>query len=132
MLEAKVHVSPEINPETEVFWTAANEKRLVLKRCLDTGKAFHPPRKHSPFTGLSKTEWINASGSGTIYSYSITGKDDAKECIAYIELDEGPIILSAIAGCKADEVAVGLAVEVDFIADAAGQNVPIFKLLQTT
>jgi len=128
MLEARVHVSPEINPETAYYWTAANEGKLVLKRCIETGKVFHPPRHYSPFTGLPKTEWIEASGSGTIYSFSVMTKKDVSSCIAYIQMDEGPIILSAITGCAADAVQVGLAVKASFIADDSGQHVPVFTL----
>jgi uncharacterized OB-fold protein len=31
--------SPEPNNETAEFWAAANENRLILRRCKDTGKS---------------------------------------------------------------------------------------------
>jgi len=86
--------SPEPNVETAAYWEAANEGRLILKRCVKTGKAFHPPRSHSPFTGLADTDWIDASGTGTLYSFSVLRRKDSEHCIAYVELTEGPIIMS--------------------------------------
>ena len=128
MLSAKVHVSPERTPETEPFWDAANDERFLLKRCLETGKAFHPPRSHSPFTGLAKTEWIEASGTGTIYSYSVTERGGTPNCIAYIELSEGPIVLGAMTECDPAALEIGQAVRTVYVADEAGQKVPMFAL----
>jgi uncharacterized OB-fold protein len=127
MLSAKVYVSPQINPETERFWSAANEGQLLLKRCLETGKAFYPPRTHSPFTGLAKTEWFEASGTGTLYSFSVTQRDGAPHCIAYVELAEGPIILSAMTQCEVDDLQIGQKVRAVFVSDDKGQSVPLFS-----
>ena len=41
--------SPHITPESAPFWDAANRGQLLLRRCLDTGKAYYYPRDHSPF-----------------------------------------------------------------------------------
>lgn len=126
MLDAHVHVSPEMTPETAPFWEAANEERFMLKRCTGTGKAFHPPRTHSPFTGLAETEWFEASGQGTVYSFSVIEKKGVSSCIAYIQLAEGPIVLSAMTGCAPDAVHIGQQVRTAFVADAAGQKVAMF------
>ena len=42
--------APEVTPETQRFWEAAAEGKLLLKRCLDTGQCFYYPRALSPFT----------------------------------------------------------------------------------
>lgn len=122
----KLHPTPEINPETEIFWQAANEERLLLKRCVETGKAFHPPRTFSPFSGLAKTEWIEASGNGTVYSFSVTMRNNIPHCIAYIELDEGPIILSILIECDFEQISIGQKVCVAFASCVNGQKVPVF------
>jgi len=81
--------SPHITPESAPFWAAANQDQLLLRRCLDTGKAYYYPRDHSPFTGSTATDWIVASGGATLHSFSYSGRADDVHCIAYVTLDEG-------------------------------------------
>lgn len=118
--------SPEINTETAAFWAAANEGRLLLRRCLDTAKPFHPPRTHSPFTGLAHTDWIEASGCGTVYSFSVSTRPQGPHCITYVQLQEGPIVLSNLVDCDLDAVRIGQSVRVVFVPSANGQCVPMF------
>jgi len=126
MSEQKLPTSPVRTPETDMFWDAANEKRLLLKRCNGTGKAFHPPRTISPFTGSADTEWVEASGKGTIYSLSVTKRKGTEHAIVYVELPEGPIILSALTDCDFDAAAIGQSVKVAFVPSENGQLVPMF------
>lgn len=118
--------APQPNAETAAFWAAANEDRLLLKRCLHTAKAFHPPRTHSPFTGLTQTEWIEASGTGTVYSFSVSERQGSPHCIAYITLAEGPTVLSRVIDCDLSALRIGQAVRVVFVPSASGQKVPMF------
>jgi hypothetical protein len=118
--------APEVNEETAPFWQAANEERLILRRCKTTGKAFHPPRTFSPFTGLAQTDWIEASGKGIVYSFSVSSRRGPPHCIAYVTLEEGPTLLSNLIDCDPEAVAIGQAVRVVFIASASGQRVPMF------
>ncbi|MCE8547939.1 OB-fold domain-containing protein [Ruegeria pomeroyi] len=112
--------------DTAYFWQAANEGRLLLKHCLGSGQAFYPPREISPFTGLAKTEWRDACGRGTVYSFSVTQRHGSEHCIAYVQLVEGPIVLSALTDCDFDKVQIGQPVRVVFVATANGQLVPMF------
>lgn len=118
--------APEPTAETAAYWEAANEGRLLLKRCVGTGKAFHPPRTISPFTGLAETEWSEATGTGKLYSFSVTKRHGTTHCIAYIELVEGPIILSTLTDCDFDSVRIGQSVRVVYVPSASGQLVPMF------
>ncbi|MBT9386617.1 OB-fold domain-containing protein [Pseudooceanicola sp. CBS1P-1] len=122
-------IAPEPTSETAEFWDAANEGRLLLKRCLGSGRAFHPPRRISPFTGRPETEWFEASGAGKIYAFSITQRCGAPHCIAYVKLAEGPIILSALTECDVSSVQIGEPVKVTFVPSASGQLLPMFTLI---
>lgn len=126
MSTAHLPPAPEPNAETATFWDAANESRLLLKRCLGTGRAFHPPRTISPFTGLTQTEWIEASGAGTVYSFSVSTLQETQHCIAYVTLAEGPIVLSCVIGCDLSALRIGQPVHVVFVPSASGQKVPMF------
>jgi len=126
MSEQNSITSPEPTVETAAYWEAANAGRFILKRCQSTGKAFFPPRNHSPFTGLAETDWIDASGTGTLYSFSVMRRKDSVSCIAYVELSEGPIIQSAIKDCDFDSLEIGQTVQVLFVPSENGQMVPMF------
>lgn len=119
-------IAPEPTSETAEFWDAANEGRLLLKRCLGSGRAFHPPRRISPFTGRPETEWFEASGAGAIYAFNVTQRCGAPHCIAYVKLAEGAIILSALTGCDVDRLQIGQPVQVTFVPSASGQLLPMF------
>lgn len=125
-METRIPPSPQPWPETQDFWSAANEGRLLLKRCTTTGKAFHYPRAHSPFNGSAETEWFQASGDGVIYSYSVLPRAQPPYCIAYVKLEEGPIILTNVVTDDFDSLRIGQPVTVTFVASENGQKVPMF------
>jgi uncharacterized protein len=62
---------PPVNPETKPFWDAAAQGRLLIKRCTTCNEPHWYPRAICPFCGSERTEWMEASGHGTIYSYSV-------------------------------------------------------------
>ncbi|HEV7914221.1 MAG TPA: Zn-ribbon domain-containing OB-fold protein, partial [Albitalea sp.] len=107
--------SPTVYPETEAFWDAAVEGRLLVKRCTACGEHHHFPRSICPFCFSDKTEWRDASGRGTIYSYSVMRRVDVPYVIAYVTLDEGVTVMTNIVGCDPDSVRIGQPVKVKFM-----------------
>ncbi|MEO8804855.1 MAG: OB-fold domain-containing protein [Burkholderiaceae bacterium] len=122
----RVPAAPQAWPETAEFWAAANQKRLLLRRCRSTGRAYHYPRNHSPFNGSDNTEWIEASGEGTIYSFSVMPRADPPYCIAYVTLAEGPTMLTNVLTDNFDRLHIGQSVRVSFEPSEGGQLVPMF------
>ena len=107
------HPAPPNDLDAQPFWDAAARNVLLLKRCMETGKCFHYPREFSPFTA-GPTEWVEASGFGEIYSCSVAYRAKPAYCIAYVHLDEGPIVLSNIEADDLTKVAIGQRVRVVF------------------
>lgn len=119
--------APDEQPDNAPFWQAAREGRLLVKACQDCGKVHWYPRALCPFC-LGETEWKPASGSGTIYSYSVTRRaGPTPYCIAYVTLDEGVTMMTNIVDCDLDTVRVGQRVQVKFSPTAeGGAPVPTF------
>ncbi len=113
----------------QIFWQAAEQKKLMLPRCIDTGKCFFYPRDHSPFTGGS-IDWVESPGLGVIYSFCVSGRGDTY-CLAYVELDDGPIILSNVIAEELSTIAIGQRVKVCFQLDETGRSVPFFEPIDT-
>lgn len=107
------------------FWQAAERGELILPRCIDTGKCFFYPRDHSPFTGGS-IDWVKSEGTGIIYSYCVSGRGEPY-CLAYIKLDDGPIMLSNVLADDLSSIEIGQTVKVCFQPDDTGKVVPFFK-----
>ena len=119
------------NPEQAAFWLASENGQLLLGLCMETNKPFYYPRAHSPFTG-GAAEVFEASGFGTIYTYSIAYRVSEPYCLAYIQLDEGPIILSNIVGNDLEAlqtVRIGQRVKVCFSSAEGARRVPFFEVL---
>lgn len=113
--------------ETQTYWDAVNDKRLLLKTCSDCGRAHYTPRSHCPFCFSAGTEWTNASGRGEVYSYSIASRAEPPYVVAYVKLAEGPMMLTNIVGCPPSDVRIGQPVQVTFAQDGEGRTRPYFQ-----
>jgi uncharacterized OB-fold protein len=124
-----------VNPETRDFWAATAESRLLLKRCLDCGTVIWYPRAICPGCASLRTEWFEAAGRGRIYSYTVNHRGEGAYqgsppfVLAYVELAEGPRVMTNIVGAGESELAVGLPVELVFHDTGDGTALPRFQPL---
>lgn len=118
--------APRTLPESQPFWDAADAGRLLLKYCLDCGKPHHYPRDICPHCLSDRTEWRDASGRGTVYSYSTMGKGEAAWTLAFVTLDEGVTMMTNLVDCDPREMSVGQRVRVVFRPSEGGHAVPMF------
>jgi uncharacterized protein len=127
MADARKIPSPVVTVGTEAFWNAARAGRFVVPTCNACGKAHWYPRAICPFCDTSKIEWRNASGRGTIYTFSVMRRTKEPYVIAHVTLAEGPTMLTNIVDCDFDKVRIGQAVAVVFKATENGPPAPMFK-----
>ena len=118
--------APVPNPETKPFWEAADEGRLLLKRCRSCGDVHYYPRAYCPFCGSGETEWQPASGGGTIYSYSVMRRAEVPYAIAYVALDEGVTMMTNLVDCDLGTIRIGQRVRLVFKPTEGGPPVPTF------
>lgn len=125
---------PVPNADSQPYWAAARERRLVIRRCNDCTHLHFMPRHLCPACWSDRLEWIDASGVGTVHSFSIVRRasDPAfasrvPYVVALVELREGPRMMSNIVGDDALEVAIGDAVEVSFEDRGDGSLLPQFR-----
>ncbi|ELY50419.1 Zn-ribbon domain-containing OB-fold protein [Natronolimnohabitans innermongolicus] len=124
--------TPEITPETERYWSAAADGTLLVRECTDCGLVYHYPRALCPDCFSDDVEWKEASGEGTVYSYSATQsmsgwpEEDLPLVLAYVELEEGPRVMTNLE-CDPEDVEIGTRVTVRFKAvEDADAAVPVF------
>ena len=119
--------SPPVNAETKAFFDAARQGRFMIPVCTACGKAHWYPRAICPFCSSDKVEWREASGKGTIYTFSVMRRVKEPYVIAHVTLAEGPTMLTNIVDCDFDTVRIGQPVVVVFAETEDGPPVPMFK-----
>ena len=125
MAERKIS-APAINLETQHFWDAAADGKLLIKKCTACGEPHFYPRSHCPFCFSDKTEWVEASGKGIVYTYSVMRRAPIPYAIAYVTLAEGPTMMTNIVDCDLDSIKIGQAVHLVFKPSEGGPPVPMF------
>jgi len=114
------------SPEVKAFWDALADGRFLVRRCTDCSRAHWYPRGVCPFCFSGKTEWVEGSGRGTIYSYSVMRRVQTPYAIAYVTLEEGPTMMTNIVDCSFDDLRIGQAVRLAIQKRAAGLSLPMF------
>ncbi|MGH7899772.1 MAG: Zn-ribbon domain-containing OB-fold protein [Candidatus Binatia bacterium] len=125
---------PRIDEENRWFWEAAARHELVLEKCAACGRVRFYPRALCPSCLSAEVEYLRASGRGKVYTFTVTHqnqapgfRDELPYVMAYVELDEGPRLLTNIVSTPPDDVKVGMAVEVVFEDVSETLAIPKFK-----
>jgi len=133
------HPMPYASWESRGWWEGTGRGELVLQRCTACGLVQHKPRGVCAHCLTNDhLEHFVASGQGTVYTYTVTNQNQAKgfaqACpyvMGYVDLDEGPRILTNIVGCEPDAVTIGMSVVPDFAtqerSDGETFAVPVFR-----
>lgn len=117
--------APIPDPVTQPFWDAAAQGKLLIGRCRDTGRHFFPPRGVSPFTLSPLVELVEASGRGTLYSYTVM-RTKPPYVPAMVELAEGPRVFTNLVDVAIGDIRIGMALRVVWRGTEGGAPVPMF------
>lgn len=125
---------PTPDPFTQRWWDAARERRLLVMRCGACGRAHFYPRPFCPFCWSEDVHWEEASGRGTVYTYSVVYQNDLPPfssrvpyVAAIVELAEGPRMMTNIVDCDPAALRVGMPVEVTFRDETDEVTLPVFR-----
>jgi uncharacterized OB-fold protein len=112
---------PHVDEENRWFWEACARHELVLQKCVRCSRIRFYPRALCPSCLSSETRYLRASGRGKVYTFTVTHqnqstgfRDELPYVMAYVELEEGPRILTNIVKTPPDDVKIGMPVEVVF------------------
>ena len=128
MIPERSFPAPIVDGFTAPFWRAASEGVLLIRRCKACGEAHWYPRPFCPHCGSDDTDWVPASGSGTIYSFTVTRKaGPVPYVLAYVTLDEGVTMLINLVDGEMEALQIGQRVSVTFRQAEGGGAVPVFR-----
>jgi uncharacterized OB-fold protein len=125
---------PSTDPETQPFWDGLRAGRFLLRHCEACGRDHYYPRPFCPFCWSDDVAWKEASGRGTLYTWSVVHVNDLPpfhERVPYVaaivELEEGPRVMTNVRGVPFDELAAGMTLVVDFEAISDEVTIPVFR-----
>jgi uncharacterized OB-fold protein len=128
------HPAPGADWETRGYWEGAARGELVLQRCRACGAVQHRPRAVCALCLGGEIEHFAASGRGTVHTFTVTHQNQApgfrEACpyvLAYVDLEEGPRLLTNVVGCEPAQVRIGMPVVVEFAATDGEFPVPVFR-----
>jgi uncharacterized OB-fold protein len=111
-----------IPEESEPFFEAAREQKLLIQRCSACGEHQFYPRKVCVQCGSFDLEWVQASGRGTVHTFTVIHqqgmpgwRDEVPYVAAIIDLEEGVRMTSNVVEADPAAVTVGMSVEVTFV-----------------
>jgi uncharacterized OB-fold protein len=132
-VDATVGIPPAVTDETEAFWTAAAEGRLVVERCTTCGAESFPPRGMCRSCRSRSTSPSEIIGRGVVYSFTVNHQRwlpdlEVPYAVVLVEFPDHPGVRVAgrLRGCAPDEVTVGMVVEVGFEPGPGGFSIPSF------
>jgi uncharacterized protein len=108
--------------ESEEFFEATKDGRLLIQRCTSCNEHQFYPRKICIHCGSSGVEWVQASGKGTVHTYTVIHqqgmplwRDEVPYVAAIIDLEEGVRMTSNVVDVQPADMSIGMPVEVTFV-----------------
>jgi uncharacterized OB-fold protein len=124
---------PRPSIETQIFWDAVQERRLIMPKCLKCGTYRFPPSVACHVCESDEMAWVDVSGRGKVFSFVVYRrayrsalKDKVPYVLAVIELEEGPRIPSNVVGLPVEDVECEMPVSVVYEEVRDGFLIPKF------
>jgi uncharacterized protein len=112
---------PQPDLETQPFWDATREAKLLIKHCNACDEYHFYPRPFCPKCWSEDVEWAQASGRSTLYTWSVVHRNDLPpfgERVPYVaavvDLAEGPRMMTNVVECDFDALTIGMDLEAVF------------------
>ncbi|TCK30866.1 hypothetical protein EV667_0970 [Ancylobacter aquaticus] len=123
---------PVTDVTSDPFWEGARAGRLMIQRCPVTGMHQWYPRAHSIHSPGASPEWVEASGQGTIFSFTtiqrgMSAFETPYTCVL-VMLDEGVLVLSRLEAEPGADIRVGMPVEAFFGEVQGTPDLPLFRI----
>lgn len=122
------------NGDSIQFWEGAAQGKLLFQRCKACGNVQFPPRYQCGACWDAELDWIESAGIGTVESFTIVRRaptaefrDKAPYVVVSVTVEEGPRMITSLAGDDALSVAIGDPVTVAFERREDGNTLPVFR-----
>jgi uncharacterized OB-fold protein len=123
---------PAVNQDTAFFWEGVARGELLFQRCASCGTLRHPPRPACPSCRSLEWDTVASSGRGEVHSFVVyhypeVPPFEAPYTVVLVQLDEGVRVVSNVVGVDANDVDIGMRVEVVFERVDDELTLPLFR-----
>jgi len=132
-VDATIGIPPGVTDETQAFWDAAGEGRLLAERCDDCGAESFPWRGICRSCRSRSTSPVEVSGPGSVYSFTVNHQRwmpdlEVPYAVVLVEFADHPgvRVVGRLRGVEPADVTIGLPVEVGFEPGPGDQAIPSF------
>lgn len=126
---------PKVDSISRPYWEAARRRELRLQRCASCGTVRFPPRLRCPSCLSAEATWELMSGRGRVWSwiemhqqYFAGFKDELPYVVLWVQLDEGPMIMTNLVDSDPERLRCDAAVAVTFVDVTDEITLPHFRL----
>ena len=121
---------PPVTSDTQAWWDATREQRLLVQRCNACGGYQHYPRALCTSCGATDLAFDDATGAGTVVSWTVVHRAPSESftppyVVALVRLDEGVQLLTNIVAAP-DAVRCDQPVTVTWEPLDDGRHLPLF------
>ena len=143
-MNAQRHGPPLMRPRPatdleQAFWDHCSQRKLCFQRCNDCQRWRHPPRHMCASCGSLEWGWLESSGRGRIFSWSLTHRaphpslaGSVPYASVIVELEEGVRLVSVVRDLEPGALRLDLPVRVAFEALEADVALPVFLVGSAT
>ena len=125
---------PRPNRLSQPFWDGARRHELLLQKCSACGHVWFPPSARCPGCLSAAYAWSQASGRGKVWSWIVMWQryfpafeEDIPYNVAYVELEEGPRLMTNLVGVENEAIYCEMPVEVVFEDATPEISLPKFR-----
>lgn len=127
-----VRPRPAVNRDNAFFFEGARQHRLLIQRCASCAVLRHPPGPCCPECGALDWDTVEAAGHGRVYSFVVNHHPrhpafESPYLVAVVELAEGTRLITNLTGVAPDDVAIGMAVVLDWLDADPELTLPVFR-----
>jgi hypothetical protein len=124
--------------DTREFWEGTKQREFRYQQCNNCDEVVFYPRRHCTACTSGELIWKVSTGKGTVYTFSVVRqsyhpffRSKVPYAVAWVDLEEGPRILSNIVGIDdpLSDVSIGMAVQVEW-EEHEKVNIPLFKPIE--
>ena len=124
---------PTIDSDSESWWQAIHDRRLMINTCAGCGRNSLYVRPFCPHCWSEDVAQAPASGRAKIYTWTVVHQNAAPfdTCtpyvVAMVDLAEGPRLMTVIEDCPAENLRADMELTIAFRDDDDGFIVPVFR-----
>ncbi|WP_242123960.1 OB-fold domain-containing protein [Sphingobium sp. Sx8-8] len=125
---------PPITDLNRPYFEAGAEGVIKLQSCNSCGNIWFPAAEHCPRCLEQDYEWKPMSGRATLWSWVVmhqvyfkSFKDDVPYVVAFVQLEEGPFMMSTVTGVDREALKRDMPLRATFVPAKEGSWLPVFE-----